>query len=57
MIARPIGAWISPPSLSAIAIGSMPNTIAAVVMMMGRIRVRPACSSASGTDRPWSLRA
>ena len=52
MIARPIGAWISPPSFSASASGSMPKIIAAVVMMIGRIRTSPACSSASGTDRP-----
>ena len=31
MMARPIGAWISPPSFSASASGSMPKTIAAVV--------------------------
>jgi hypothetical protein len=30
----------------------MPKIMAAVVMMIGRIRTRPACSSASGTERP-----
>ena len=38
-----MGAWISPPSPSARASGSMPKTIAAVVMMIGRMRTRPAC--------------
>ena len=52
MIARPIGAWISPPSSSASAIGNMPKTIAAVVIMIGRIRTSPACSRASVTFRP-----
>ena len=52
MMARPIGAWISPPSFNAIAIGNMPNTIAAVVMMIGRMRVCPACSTASIMPAP-----
>ena len=34
----------------------MPKTIAAVVMMIGRMRISPACSSASGTVAP-ALRA
>ena len=56
MMARPIGAWISPPSLKARASGSMPKTMAIVVMMMGRMRISPACSSASVTVAP-ALRA
>jgi hypothetical protein len=56
MVARPIGAWISPPSLRAMAIGSMPNTIATAVMMIGRTRAWPACSSACEALAP-ALRA
>ena len=56
MMARPMGAWISPPSLKARASGSMPKTMAMVVMMMGRMRMRPAWSSASATLAP-ALRA
>ena len=56
MMARPIGAWISPPSLKASASGSMPKTMAMVVMMIGRMRIRPACSTASTMPAP-ALRA
>ncbi len=38
--------------MSARASGNMPKTMAAVVMMMGRMRIKPACSSASGTLAP-----
>jgi hypothetical protein len=47
-----IGARTSPPSEMAIATGIMPNTIAAVVIMIGRKRMMPACTKASRTGLP-----
>ncbi len=50
--ARAIGARISPPDPTPSASGSMPKIIAAVVMMMGRRRVRPAWMMAARRSRP-----
>ncbi len=50
MTARPSGAFCSPPSPSASAIGSMPRTIASAVISTGRRRVSPARSAASVAD-------
>jgi len=45
--ACPIGARCSEPSDSAKASGTMPKTIASVVIRIGRRRTRAACNSAS----------
>ena len=47
MTARPSGAFCSPPSPSANAIGNMPMIMASAVMQTGRRRVKPALSAAS----------
>ena len=52
MIARPIGACVSPLSPKPSASGNMPKIIAAVVIRMGRRRTCPAVSSASCSDAP-----
>ena len=50
--ARAIGARASAPAPRASASGIMPKIIATVVMMIGRSRIRPACSSASARSFP-----
>ena len=59
MTAMAIGARNSPPESSASADGSMPPTMAIVVMTMGRARLRPASTMASlrGTPRRISSTA
>ena len=47
-----MGARVSPPSEKARAIGSMPNTVAAAVIRIGRSRTRPASTSASSSFEP-----
>ncbi len=47
-----IGARNSPPSPNAMALGSMPATMASVVMTMGRARLRPASITASMRGMP-----
>ena len=49
MTARPRGAFCSPPSPSATAIGTMPRIMASAVMSTGRSRVFPASMAASRT--------
>ena len=50
--ARPSGAFCSPPSPSANAIGSMPMIMASAVISTGRKRVKPASSAAAAASRP-----
>ena len=57
MTARPSGAFCSPASPSASAIGIMPITIASAVISTGRRRVLPASSAASSGDGVRLLRA
>jgi len=52
MTAVDMGARNSDPSPRESAVGSMPSTIAAEVIRMGRSRVGPASSSASTIDLP-----
>ena len=57
MTARPSGAFCSPPSPSASAIGTMPRSMASAVMSTGRKRVLPAAMTASSTPRFCCTRA
>ena len=62
MTAWPMGALCSAPSLKAKANGTMPNTMAKVVMRMGRSRTLAAMSRASSRPKagmsgvPWRAR-
>lgn len=57
MTARPSGAFCSPPSPSATAIGTIPRIIASAVISTGRKRVFPASIAASMTPMPCVTRA
>jgi hypothetical protein len=52
--AWPMGARCSEPSVSAKASGTMPKTIASVVIRIGRSRTRAACSRACVRSMPAS---
>ena len=55
MTAMAIGARNSPPLSSASAEGNMPPTMAIVVMMIGRARLRPASTMASARLMPCAI--